>query len=131
MSAVALQEISPRHGQPAGIVSRGAAALVDFGVVWLISAAISLSVDLVQSVLGTDASNDLGALGSGSDISYDGLLGNFSDNDWVANVGVRGEATFGPVTPFLAIDGSFADWSGAAVLDSNIVTILVPPDLKR
>ncbi|MCB1015806.1 MAG: RDD family protein, partial [Acidimicrobiales bacterium] len=64
VSAVALQEISPRHGQPAGIVSRGAAALVDFGVVWLISAAISLSVDLVQSVLGTDASNDLGALGA-------------------------------------------------------------------
>ncbi|MCB9677562.1 MAG: hypothetical protein H6737_20820 [Alphaproteobacteria bacterium] len=51
--------------------------------------------------------SDIGALGTGSDISYDGLLGNFSDNDWVANVGVRGEATFGPVTPFLAIDGSF------------------------
>jgi len=49
---------------------------------------------------------DIGALGSGSDITYDGLLGNFSDNDWVANFGVRGEATFGPVTPFLSVDGS-------------------------
>lgn len=64
MSAVALQEISPRHGQPAGIVSRGAAALVDFGVVWVISAAITLSLNLVQSVLGSDASNDLGAVGA-------------------------------------------------------------------
>lgn len=64
MSVVAAPEISPRHGQPAGIVSRGAAALIDFGVVWVISGAITLSLNLVQSVLGTDASNDLGALGA-------------------------------------------------------------------
>ena len=32
---------------------------------------------------------DVGALGSGSDITYNGLLGNFSDNDWVFNAGVR------------------------------------------
>ena len=64
MSVVAAPEISPRHGQPAGIVSRSAAALVDFGVVWVISGAISLSLNLVQSVLGSDASNDLGALGA-------------------------------------------------------------------
>jgi uncharacterized RDD family membrane protein YckC len=45
-------------------VSRGAAALVDFGVVWVISGAISLSLNLVQSVLGTDASGELGAVGA-------------------------------------------------------------------
>lgn len=44
---------------------------------------------------------DIGALGTGSDISYDGKLGNFSDNDWVANVGVQAEWAFGPVTPFI------------------------------
>jgi hypothetical protein len=49
---------------------------------------------------------DIGALGSGSDITYDGLLGNFSDNDWVANVGARAEAELGPVTPFAAFDVS-------------------------
>lgn len=64
MSVVVVEEISPRHGQPAGIVSRGAAAIVDFGVVWVISGAISLSIHLVQSVLGTDASGELGALGA-------------------------------------------------------------------
>ncbi len=49
---------------------------------------------------------DVGALGSGSDITYDGLLGNFSDNDWVANVGARAQGEFGPITPFAAIDVS-------------------------
>lgn len=47
---------------------------------------------------------DIGALGTGSDITYDGLLGNFADNDWVANLGARAEATFGPVTPFAGVD---------------------------
>lgn len=64
MTVITAEEISPRHGQPAGIVSRGAAALVDFGVVWVISGAISLSLNLVQSVLGTDASGELGAVGA-------------------------------------------------------------------
>ena len=32
---------------------------------------------------------DVGALGSGADISYDGHLGNFADNDWVGNYGLR------------------------------------------
>ena len=64
MSVITAEEISPRHGQPAGIVSRGAAALVDFGVVWVISGAITLSLNLVQSVLGTDASNEIGASSS-------------------------------------------------------------------
>lgn len=48
--------------------------------------------------------SDLGALGTGSDISYDGLLGNFSDNDWVVNAGLRAQAKFGPVIPFAGID---------------------------
>jgi hypothetical protein len=32
---------------------------------------------------------DISALGTGADISYDGMLGNFADNDWVANYGLR------------------------------------------
>lgn len=48
---------------------------------------------------------DLGSLGTGSDISYDGTLGNFVDNDWVANVGARGAWTLaGVVTPFAGVD---------------------------
>lgn len=42
-------------------------------------------------VIGYGFYSDLGALGTGSDITYDGLLGNFSDNDWTANFGVRSE----------------------------------------
>ena len=49
---------------------------------------------------------DIGALGSGSDISYNGALGNFADNDWVANFGVRAQYTFGPVTPYVQFDQS-------------------------
>ncbi|MBT3219400.1 MAG: hypothetical protein HN348_09940 [Proteobacteria bacterium] len=49
---------------------------------------------------------DIGALGSGSDITYEGLLGNFTDNDWVANFGLRAWADFGPVKPWLSIDAS-------------------------
>ncbi len=67
MSPLAAVEISPRHGQPAGIVSRGSAALVDFGVVWVISGAITLSINLVQSVLGNDSADngyDLSAIGA-------------------------------------------------------------------
>lgn len=41
--------------------------------------------------------------GTGSDISYGGLLGNFSDNDWVSNFGARGEYASGPV----AVEGEF------------------------
>jgi len=48
---------------------------------------------------------DVGALGSGSDISYNGRLGNFSDNDWTANAGLRLAYTIGDmVTPFASID---------------------------
>lgn len=45
---------SPRHGQPAGLVSRGAAAIVDLGVVWAVGAAITLSVTLIRTVLNDD-----------------------------------------------------------------------------
>lgn len=50
--------------------------------------------------------SDLGALGTGSDITYDGLLGNFSDNDWVANVGARASLGLADdlITPFAALD---------------------------
>lgn len=50
---------------------------------------------------------DVGALGTGSDISEGGLLGNFSDNDWVANVGVRGNITVADTfTPYFSVDAS-------------------------
>ena len=52
---------------------------------------------------------DVGALGSGSDISYNGRLGNFSDNDWVANFGARAAYTFLEditITPFASFDAS-------------------------
>ena len=50
---------------------------------------------------------DMGALGSGSDISYGGRLGNFSDNDWVFNAGGRVSYTFlDALTPYAAIDVS-------------------------
>ncbi len=50
--------------------------------------------------------SDLGALGTGSDITYDGLLGNFSDNDWVANAGLRAELDLldGKLVPFASLD---------------------------
>ena len=48
---------------------------------------------------------DVGALGSGSDITYNGRLGNFADNDWVANFGLRGAVTLGDVvTPYASVD---------------------------
>lgn len=50
---------------------------------------------------------DIGALGTGADITYDGHLGNFADNDWVGNYGVRLQAEFGPLKPYASFDGSF------------------------
>lgn len=50
--------------------------------------------------------SDIGSLGSGSDITYNGRVGNFSDNDWVVNAGARGSFEIGSITPFLAIDYS-------------------------
>jgi hypothetical protein len=50
--------------------------------------------------------SDLGSLGSGSDISYSGLLGNFTDNDWVLNAGFRAWADLSALQPWIAIDAS-------------------------
>jgi hypothetical protein len=49
---------------------------------------------------------DIGARGTGADLSYDGQLGNVADNDYVANFGARATATFGVVRPFAHVDGS-------------------------
>ncbi len=50
---------------------------------------------------------DIGALGTGSDISYNGTLGNFADNDWAANAGLRASYTIADVvTPFASLDMS-------------------------
>jgi hypothetical protein len=49
----------------------------------------------------------VGALGTGSDISYQGRLGNFADKDWVVNTGVRAAYTIADiVTPFASFDAS-------------------------
>jgi hypothetical protein len=49
----------------------------------------------------------VGALGTGSDISYQGRLGNFADKDWVVNTGVRASYTIAElVTPFAEFDAS-------------------------
>jgi hypothetical protein len=47
---------------------------------------------------------DVGAGGTGSDRSYDGLLGNTTDHDWVANAGARALGTFGPVQAWASFD---------------------------
>lgn len=49
---------------------------------------------------------DIAAVGSGADISYDGLLGNFSDNDWVGNYGLRAGFETGPLQVWGVLDGS-------------------------
>jgi len=49
----------------------------------------------------------VGASGTGSDISYQGRLGNFTDKDWVVNAGLRASYTIADlVTPFAAFDMS-------------------------
>jgi hypothetical protein len=50
---------------------------------------------------------DIGAMGTGADITYDGHLGNFADNDWVGNYGLRLDAEFGAIQPYASFDGSF------------------------
>jgi len=47
---------------------------------------------------------ELGLFSSGVDISYQGLLGNFTDNDWVANFGVRAGLRDVPVRPYAHFD---------------------------
>jgi len=44
--------------------------------------------------------------GTGSDISFQGALGNFSDNDGVTNLGVRAHGDLGPLTAFGEFNGS-------------------------
>lgn len=48
----------------------------------------------------------LGLYSTGVDISYQGLLGNFTDNDWVANFGLRASGEFGVLQPFAHFDVS-------------------------
>ena len=49
----------------------------------------------------------VGALGTGSDITYGGRLGNFSDRDWIGNFGVRAAYTIADIiTPFASFDAS-------------------------
>ncbi len=82
---------------------------------------------------------DIGALGTGSDISYNGALGNFADNDWVANFGLRAAASFGPVTPYASLDLSRGidrkelvavdvDNNGMAVLGGVVVNTIDDED---
>ncbi|MBW1877985.1 MAG: hypothetical protein JRJ84_06465, partial [Deltaproteobacteria bacterium] len=47
---------------------------------------------------------DIGAVGTGSDITYNGTLGNFSDNDWVLNAGLRASYDAGVVVPWASFD---------------------------
>lgn len=50
---------------------------------------------------------DVGALGTGSDISENGLLGNFADNDYVINAGLRGHMVLNDsITPYFSLDMS-------------------------
>lgn len=49
----------------------------------------------------------MGLFSSGVDITYQGLLGNFTDNDWVANFGLRGSLNeVGPVDAWAHFDAS-------------------------
>ncbi len=50
--------------------------------------------------------SDIGGSGTGADISYGGELGNFADNDWVVNAGVRAQGEFGSFKPYAHFDFS-------------------------
>ncbi|MEN0064936.1 MAG: hypothetical protein AAGA48_22515 [Myxococcota bacterium] len=50
--------------------------------------------------------SDLHGRGTGSDISYNGALGNFTDADYLLNYGVRVNADFGAIRPFAEFNGS-------------------------
>jgi hypothetical protein len=69
--------------------------------------AIEARVYAAYSDIGAAAVDPASAgYGTGSDISYGGLLGNFADNDWVANAGVRVTGEWGAVKPWLVLDAS-------------------------
>lgn len=60
------------------------------------------------TVIGTGVSApDDGLFSTGADITYQGLLGNFADGDWVANFGLRASAEdLGVVRPYAHLDVS-------------------------
>ncbi|MEO0600927.1 MAG: hypothetical protein AAF211_05795, partial [Myxococcota bacterium] len=65
--------------------------------------------DRADTVLGGQAHvfySDLHGRGTGSDISYQGALGNFVDNDYLVNYGARLNARLGDVRPFAEFNGS-------------------------
>ncbi|MEM6926612.1 MAG: hypothetical protein AAF602_06775 [Myxococcota bacterium] len=65
--------------------------------------------DRADTVLGGQAHvfySDLHGRGTGSDISYQGALGNFVDNDYLLNFGARLNARLGDVRPFAEFNGS-------------------------
>lgn len=47
-----------------------------------------------------------GTPGTGADISYAGELGNFADNDWIANGGLRAQFESGPVAAYAQLEAS-------------------------
>jgi hypothetical protein len=63
---------------------------------------------------------DMSAKGSGADISYDGMLGNFADNDYTGNYGVRGIYASGHIAASAEFAGSFGvDRKELIVTDAN------------
>lgn len=58
------------------------------------------------TAVGAGGARRNGRPGTGADISYAGELGNFADNDWLVNAGVRSEASLGPVDAYAHVDAS-------------------------
>lgn len=87
------------------------------------------------TAIGAGGARRDGRPGTGADISYAGELGNFADNDWVTNAGLRAEASFKLVDFFASLDGSYgidrkeavardvdtngAAWSAGAIIKSS------------
>ena len=72
-------------------------------------AAFTLDNDAADSIVGGQAHlfySDLHGRGTGSDISYQGALGNFVDNDFLVNYGLRLNARLGVARPFAEFNGS-------------------------
>jgi hypothetical protein len=59
------------------------------------------------TAVGAGGARRNGRPGTGADISYAGELGNFADNDWITNFGVRAETTVGPIDAYGHVDGSY------------------------
>ncbi|MFK7928357.1 MAG: hypothetical protein AB8H79_09210, partial [Myxococcota bacterium] len=58
------------------------------------------------TAVGAGGARRNGTPGTGADISYAGELGNFADNDWVMNAGVRAQAEAGPVKVYGQFEAS-------------------------